>query len=119
MPQINIPKFQALLKEKGLNHTILAGRMGIDRSTISSWVAGRTIPTDENFDKLVEELKVEPEELIQTHPNGLYIQSPNNHIDYIINYHISISNIILPPDKETFDTLMEKLLQKRQVDKEL
>ena len=118
MAQLDIFKFRALLKEKGLNYTTLANRMGLDRSTISSWVMGRTFPTDDNLKRLSQTLETEPEEIVSQHPNGLYVQSPNNHIIYN-NFHISINQLIVPPDSKEFNQIMDKLFANQMLVDEL
>lgn len=48
-----------IIKVKGVKQKWLAAKLGVSEVTVSNWCSGKTIPTEENYEKLSEILGVE------------------------------------------------------------
>lgn len=55
----------AFLKEKGWTQEDLADHLGVDRSAITQWTTGRSMPGDQNLMKLALLANIDPEDLFR------------------------------------------------------
>ena len=60
---------KSLLKSKGLKQIWLAEKLGVSEVTLSNWSSGKSIPNEENLNKLSELLDVPKEILIKSFSN--------------------------------------------------
>lgn len=61
-----IKRLGQLMNEKGFNNTLLAKELGLDKSSISSWRNGYSMPSEENLIKLANLFNVSTEFLLGT-----------------------------------------------------
>lgn len=57
-------EFKELLKSRDIHGAQLARRLGFTRSTVSRWVAGKSLPRAEDLPKIAEILNVSCDELL-------------------------------------------------------
>ncbi|MBQ3019113.1 MAG: helix-turn-helix transcriptional regulator [Clostridia bacterium] len=56
--------FRDLLKERDINGSQLARKLGVDRALVSCWVTGKTRPTLDMIPKIAKELNLTVEEVL-------------------------------------------------------
>jgi len=57
-------KLHKLMLEKGMHHAELARRADLPRNNISTYINGRSYPTEQSLNKLAKALGVRPDELL-------------------------------------------------------
>lgn len=74
MKTIDITTYRVnrLLKEQGWSQVELAQKLGVTQQTIQKWVRGKTSPSMENIDKLVD---------VTGHPSHWFMLPPDDQTD--------------------------------------
>lgn len=115
MPKLDVAKMKEILTNKGINYAELAERIGVDRSSVSAWVNGKSNPSSVNLTKLAESLKMEESELIDEREGHVTITTPQNVIITNHNHHIGtihIENLIVPLENNEAVNILKDLLKK-------
>lgn len=90
MSRLDISRIRELMKEKQFTQAKLAEKIGIDETTVSKWLTGKSVPK-ENLGFLAQTLGVDESELVETAPVGVVVKSPSNVT--VHNHHTTINNV--------------------------